>query len=416
MKMYVNHNQNRRRHGLSLFEILASLFVLMVGLLGVLAVLPFGLFQMNRVNKADFGGNCGRAAIQEIQIRNWAGSFEDSLDITGFTLDPYGYNTAQRRIGILARKVGTTALEPFIRTDRPLVIDPLLVEMEGIGSQYLSRVFPGLDLSDGPDNNINGYDLSAPYLPRLTCALSPSPPPPANWSGTLPEWVNQSRKKQSFDAFYWKDDRNFAAPASPNIQVPRPVGVVGSDNHIQSHENYSWFYMLTPQIRQGTRYGIVSSPARPGDPYVFGPNSASPYSLESDVIGYDVDVVVFFDRNTNLDTLGTTERSVPATRDGISNRGGSFTISGTTEELDLTDTRYLLLTCNVPNPSGGTMVFAKWYRIVNFGDLESPATASDPYTRKLMLLGPDIPDNVLPGFSATLIQGTIHVYSTTIKK
>ena len=379
MKVQVNHIWNRSRSGLSLLEIMAAMFVLMVGLLGVLAVLPFGMYQMNRVNHADFGGNCGRAAIQEIQVRNWAGNFADSL------YDPYAANrvvfnpmpgNAQNNLSQPGVIFNSSNKE--LRCDRPMIVDPLLIFSNNMA----------------PDDGLKYFGLLASWtngLPRITCQL---PPPPPNWSKTPMEWW----QTQVFDAFYWKDDRNFAAPATPIAQVPRPVGVIGSDNKIQSHENYSWFYMLTPQVR-----GKLT-------------NS---YALEENIVGYDVDVVVFYNRNLNSTAPGDTGVSMSATRDGTGYRGGSFTLfSLDAEALDLTDTRWLLVSCPI---SDGTL-YAKWYRIVNFGEIEPPSSASSStqYTRRLMLLGPDVPDSSVPPgtvpYAVTLVKGAIHVYSATIKK
>ncbi|MCL2303913.1 MAG: hypothetical protein FWC43_01065 [Planctomycetaceae bacterium] len=388
--MSLNHNNredgkmkkpvSRSRSGLSLFEILAAMFVLMVGLLGVLAVLPFGIYQMNRVNKADFGGNCGRAAIQEIRIRNWADDFEDSL------YDPYDSTNPDRVYNRTDDK---------LHCDKPIIVDPLLL------AQYLND--PNFNtLQTYPVNSAypvnsggNGLPRVMSQFPGMKDANGVIIQTPSTWGAQTLNQVN--------DAFYWKDDRNFAAPASPNVQNPRPVGVTGASG-IQSHENYSWLYMLTPQVRC--------------------PLDASGCASEENIIGYDVDVVVFFKRNVDLNTLHKTERSVIAVQQGAGGyRGGSFILYASdnstsgqelsaVEALELPDTRWLLLSDSAAN---GTL-FAKWYRIVNSGEIEpSNDTTLGSSMRRIMLLGPDIPGDVTIS-NATLIQGAIHVYSTVIKK
>ena len=375
------------RSGLSLFEILASLFVLMVGLLGVLAVLPFGLYQMNRVNKADLGGNCGRAAIQEIQVRGWAGNFGDSL------YDPF-YNANPPAGNIFIAQLDNIRNEFNVYTanglccDRPLIVDPLLI---------FSNINPSPDIT--VEQKFHLRNLPAIIsIPRIICVLSSKPDSTTNANENNPNHADYRTatmkwwQGQVFDAFYWKDDRNFAAPESALVQVPRPVGVVGSDKNIQSHENYSWLYMLTPQVRGNLTGG---------------------YAPEENIVGYDVDVVVFFERNTDLGTLAETERFVSAVRDGATGyRGGSFIISaGTAEELDLTNTRWLLLS----GINNDNTMFAKWYRIVSVGDIEQPVPPSGNYTRRLMLLGPTVDPSVSIS-GVTLAKGVIHVYSTVIKK
>ena len=363
MKYFVSESHlpvAKDRAGLSLFEILTAMFVLMVGLLGVLAVLPFGMYQMNRVNKADFGGNCGRAAIRDIQVRNWANDFNDSLH------DPYETD----------RMVYNPNLD-LLLCDRPLIVDPLLLDGNGWANDGNLKFFPSVT-KDGHG------------LPRLTCMLPARPT--GEWAQkTAMEW----RKNQVDSAFYWKDDRNFAAPASPIVQVPRPVGVT-TDNVVQSHENYSWLYMLTPQTR-GQRFDATGNTS-----------SVGAYSRQQDVVGYDVDVVVFFNRKTRLTDLPLTERSVIATRARSSDlRGGEFTLQATSvEALDMQDTRWILLSC-----ADNSMIFAKWYRVVNVSEIIPDGVN---YTRKIMLLGPDVPNAA--GYSATLLQGAIHVYSSVVIK
>ena len=360
------------RSGLSLFEILAAMFVLMVGLLGVLAVLPFGLYQMNRVNKADFGSNCGRAAVQEIQVRGWAADYETSF------YDPYNRDLEDEER--VAYKVsGTSYGDPpiYMRYNRPFIVDPLLFfsNSDNINDSRL-KTFPA-SIDDA--------------FSRVICLFSGMEDgngviDHTKWNQTTVDLL----KKAVFDTFYWKDDRNFSAPADKVVQIPRPVGVIGSDQKIQSHENYSWLYMLTPQVR-----GIQDRAL----------------ARESDIDGYNIDVVVFFNRNTDLETLQYTERYVSAARNGVGYRGGSFTISAdTAEELDMTDIRWLLLSC----PKGNTM-FAKWYRIVNFRDIEFN---NGKYSREIMLFGPDVPESDATNkeYGVTLAQGAIHVFSSVVKK
>ena len=60
-----------QRLGISLMEVLASVFVIGVGLLGVLAVIPFGVHQVSKANHADYCSNMLRNAPSEITIREW---------------------------------------------------------------------------------------------------------------------------------------------------------------------------------------------------------------------------------------------------------------------------------------------------------------------------------------------------------
>ena len=55
--------------GISLLEVLAELFVVSIGLLGVLAVIPFGAYQVSKANHAEYASNMLVNAAEEILIR-----------------------------------------------------------------------------------------------------------------------------------------------------------------------------------------------------------------------------------------------------------------------------------------------------------------------------------------------------------
>jgi hypothetical protein len=57
------------RSGLSLLEVLVSMGVLTLGLLGVAMLIPIGKFAMTETEKADRTGMCGRAGIRDVKVR-----------------------------------------------------------------------------------------------------------------------------------------------------------------------------------------------------------------------------------------------------------------------------------------------------------------------------------------------------------
>ena len=59
------------RSGLSLLEILISVFVLSIGLLGVAAVIPLGGDAILKSAKSDRAGACGRSSLHVIKTRGW---------------------------------------------------------------------------------------------------------------------------------------------------------------------------------------------------------------------------------------------------------------------------------------------------------------------------------------------------------
>ena len=61
--------QKPLQRGISLIEVLAAIFVVSVGLLGVLAVIPFGAFQVSKARQTEYAANMLANAIEEIVIR-----------------------------------------------------------------------------------------------------------------------------------------------------------------------------------------------------------------------------------------------------------------------------------------------------------------------------------------------------------
>ena len=60
------------RRGETLIEIMASIMVLSIGLVGVLAAIPFGGFRMSQMTEADNSAAVGRNAVRTIRSNGWA--------------------------------------------------------------------------------------------------------------------------------------------------------------------------------------------------------------------------------------------------------------------------------------------------------------------------------------------------------
>ena len=90
------------RRGISLLEVLISIFVITVGLLGLASLVTVGGFTVVEAGKADHAGMCGRAALREIKIRNMLDRnyWSDANPGTGaFAIDPIGAYAGLGKLG-----------------------------------------------------------------------------------------------------------------------------------------------------------------------------------------------------------------------------------------------------------------------------------------------------------------------------
>ena len=83
------------RRGVSLLEVLASIGVLSIGLLGLAALLPIGRYTISEAVKGDRAGDCGRAALRDIVVRRMLDSTTWTVPTIAnqsqsFLLDPIG--------------------------------------------------------------------------------------------------------------------------------------------------------------------------------------------------------------------------------------------------------------------------------------------------------------------------------------
>lgn len=60
-----------RNNGITLIEIMVSVLILSIGLLGVIAAIPYGGFQMEKMRDSDFTAMVGRNAIAMIEANQW---------------------------------------------------------------------------------------------------------------------------------------------------------------------------------------------------------------------------------------------------------------------------------------------------------------------------------------------------------
>ena len=346
------------RCGLTLTEILASVFVLSFGLVAALTVLPFATFQLNRMNVADTSGACGRGTIQQIRMAEWQ--------------KPEALNYAW---------------DVFAPAD-PYIVDPL-------------------GLFGFCDNPIAASIVHPPKFPyhlnldTSTVGLHVFVPVEIASQSSVVE-----RDYVSNLYFRWGDDVLF--DASDSSQRPTKV-----ESAVTSAGDFTWMYMVTPVIDpQATVW--PSGTSVPPSGTIFPSAVTSPEA----VLGYEVASVVFHRRDMVFDTNYPAIRQITLdnTKSTINATGACIELSSSDpDEMDLSTIKWLLLTSTpIDMP-----ITAQWYRITGYDDM---MPNGDGYVRRVFLVGPDWkgaknaagnPDGTV---HAILCDGVVNVFQATMPK
>jgi len=345
-----------RHNAISLLEVLISIFIVSIGLLGVVSLIPAGKANLVAVEKSDRTGACGRAGLHDIRIR-------------GFL----GFNRWSRGP---APGVRALASDAVVNT---FVIDPLAY-------------------AHGNTDNMGP-------LTRCTLLTPPAPPPPA--SGV------RLSLAQAESIFVWGDELLFDAPkdstARPRAIIQTDSGQTGS--HPRKAEEPDWVPPLTFDRFDASGKQIESAnwhQTKNGNFTWFF--TVSPAEAESSLpvsakANYAVSVVVCWKRNF---TSGEHTENVTAMSGGIG--GGTIQLANPVHSVKkdqwvmLCGQKTVMLN-GVPTPAN----LGRWYRVVSVANETTPPCLS--------LDGPDWDlAQPSPGTPVTLvaIEGVTGVYESVI--
>ncbi len=386
-----------QRRGITLLEVLISIFVLAVGLLSVASLVPVASFQVQRAHIDDVKALVGQQAARDVRVRAclrpdywyYANGKAYVNPLTGVL---YGYN---------GNGTGTGSAITRAQAMSACAIDPCM----------LNR-FP---FAKNPNIGIFATDGKNFVMPR--CGLS-------NASGPAADQLCQSLDDLVFDINPNDPD---ALPGTPPGTAFNPAG---TKRKFQGQ--FSWLATFVP-VR-----GDLLSPA-------------IPVSRNAMILS----VVVFNQRPTGVapgSGLGSGERAAPAQimPPGTTTFGaGELQISQQTSsavnydqakaDLAVNAGEWIMLGAMVNNYDGlqtsgapTTRPMFRWYRVVSAGPILAPMGTSAPagspqpgdnatprYARDLTITGPDWnlgPKYVPAGtqFWAFIYDGAVAVYERTV--
>lgn len=365
-------SRRRARSGVSLLEVLFSIGILMVGLLGVVSVIPAGRLEMVEAGKADRASACAQAVLRDVKIRGLLNPRMWRYEDGSYVVTVSGGRTLLRC--------------------RTYAIDPLFVAHNQGNANV--RKFPFLGATT--------------QMERITLAQRPGTNTilPLSEAERLCTWNDDLLFADPDDS----DDRprqTFVTDASAT-PVRWPIrttdGVTGSPQAIlpANKSDFSWLFTVTPigpMVWRDLDAGTAGNEA---------------YVDVDQPLSYEVSVVVFFRRDRGLDTSTDetpSERAIAEIHflDGLG--GGDASLTDPTASFLAVKAKDWLMApmvasgaaANIPTP------FA-WYRVVATD--EGPVPSGTSWTRQITVEGPDYPygPNV-----AALFSNVVSVFRTMVQ-
>jgi type II secretory pathway pseudopilin PulG len=305
-------NSTAKRRGISIIEVLVSLFILSVGLLGIASLLPIGQRQALLADQQDRLSALGQNAVRTFRTRGFS-NFQWWRTAGGTSIAQNG-------------SPGATA----VFATAPIFIDPLMVEAQGNtvnkvphnGTGLFDRFTLKQSASTGAGTSIGQAGAEAMFLSRDDVIVEP---------GTTPESATKAKYdsgRRDFDGEY-----SWAAMLSPTYPNNYPPGIAKG----------------TPYPEQSCQLSIIVFYRRPLN-----------------------GTAALNDSDTLDSTSIPRERVLGASFVGGGIGGGEITINGSTANMLVKIGEYVLV---FKEGTGTTPYYAKWYRVIAAEKLESMASS-----------------------------------------
>lgn len=199
----------RGRRGVTLLEVLISIGVLSIGLLGAATMLPLAKFYASEASKYDRAGTLGAQAYHDLQIRGYCSPKK--------WIDPLGAFTFTNKSVVMIDPLALTySLGTYASTAATVSSAPVF--------------FPAL-----PTNNPNAPVPTAPIVFRVNVDITnnwpDSAPQPTSTIGPVSMPFQMAER-----VFRASDDLVFDVPSRPDLRPQAPSGVLSPD----FSGDYSW--------------------------------------------------------------------------------------------------------------------------------------------------------------------------------
>jgi hypothetical protein len=364
------------RAGLSLLEVLFSIGVALIGLLGVAALLPLAVYYMGRGSVADNAAIFGRSAVSAFKSRQM-----------------------HRNTMWAVWNPGANAFVTFLAS--PAAIDPLLFPspLVGVGPSFcIDPLYVSRSVRDGnpPPSLFPAVPVSStvePRMARVTLRSAPGAPPLLSPNTPNPLFTMPSIAAE--ELFMLTDQHVYLLPRDRTLPPVPGFSVDPNTNQPEKRQydpNLSWFATLTP----------IVSPAG-------GFNDSDLYLL-SIVVVESRDLRT--DINENL-TDRPIERVVDVLFPTGDWAGGSVVLvtrpNRPESDVEVRPGDWLMLGGRLNNAgSPGPAVF-RWYRVLS-ADRDSTGPS-----REVVLHGTDWNPNAVLQTQATILSGVTAVLEKIVR-
>lgn len=400
------------RRGVTLLEVLVAIGVMVVGLLGMLALIPLGRMELAEAEKLDNSATIGRWAFRDMTVRgylqpeNWVNPVT-GLSVFGAAEEPVaGYSTSLVP-GNKTREFSIPqAMTPPVA---PIVIDPLMLAprkfplaSDETAQRQICRLFPySLSLSGGQSGMPEGA-ANRPQMARVSLRSFPADIVSSNPANMM------MRAEVASRFFRSSDDLNFNVPLDTS---KRPIQVFskssastlqfytndGFVNDMQPSQNiaarsfrgaFSWFMVVEPSLAEFYSASPNNSPA-------LGGPSASAVNIRQ----YRVWVIVCHQRplnSVNGQTLAqadaVSERLVYV--DFVDRNTARLRVGGLNNEgdaanaLNVKANQWIAVVGRYAEPlvPGGNRYVMEWYRVTGVADRPTHLSGTQWY-REVTLVG-----------------------------
>lgn len=401
---------HRSRSGVTLTEVLISIGILAIGLLGAASMFPVGGYFMQKGEIADRGAAIAQAAFADLVARG------DLSPQNWRTWDNNAYEAMDAHYRHWREDYNDGAVNFQTRMNSEVgfvyIIDPL-----GTAGGRLSGATKA-DMNLAPAIRVDGSITNAASVDDRWTEFQDAWPvrrvcTPSSVVGNEP---SEALAKSLYTS---SDDLSFSLAEDDN--APTQQRVVGIDSNSdgvpetafarQSQGDYSWLAMVAPTT-SAAREALMLDPAA----YYF-----------------DVSVVVFFKRPVR--TIGTTELLVSGSIISTGTGGGEILLDATSspsgfQDLattafkdDLRPGQWVMVSGPHPNSTRDEpLFFTQWYRVLVIDDEPDDSTVG-PTTfnnadlqRRIGLRGPDWPW-ATPGTPVRvgLFPGAVAVHTKTMR-